>query len=83
MTKKFIWYKPEDWKELHSTCYDNVLYLNKKKHVIFMGMYTEDKLPKDCVCWTNVRKLMQYGLENSDMKYLLDDNSKQKIKKRM
>ena len=31
MAKKFIWYKPEDWKELHSTCYDNVLYLNKKK----------------------------------------------------
>ncbi|MBP5426561.1 MAG: hypothetical protein J6Y29_01465 [Clostridiales bacterium] len=67
--KKFIWHTPED--KIEHWC--GIVYMSDKKHVIFREMHQGQDIPKDCVCWATINELMKYGLENSDMKYLLED----------
>jgi hypothetical protein len=68
---KFIWNKPEDWDNFNRWC--GIVYLsNKNDHVIFREMHVGDKMPEDCVIWATINQLMKYGLENSDMKHLLN-----------
>ena len=74
MTKKFVWYKPEDWKDLHRWC--SILYIDTRNHMIFRKMKDKDTIPEDCVCWTTMNELVKYGIKNSDMKYLLEKEEK-------
>ena len=68
----FVWYKPEEWKSLGLDT--TIILLDKRKHIIFRALQKKDKIPDDCLYWTTVNRLVKYCVENSDIKFLLEED---------